>query len=338
MKISEYLKDKIIIILVNVMGIFALSEYLIIIGNAVPEVILIGIVWIIILVIYFVSGWYNRNKYFTELKRQAMDLEKPWLLPEILPFSFNACDTKYQELMRYIGKAALSQVNKTEDGQREYKEYIENWVHEIKTPITLLYLLIENNDIKEPLKKEIILELKRIENNVESALYYARLGTAYNDYLVKKVFLKEVITEAVKNNKVLLISSKIKVDIICDEDIVVYSDGKWILFILNQIIINSVKYSRENKPETSFIVTEGKHNVRLQVKDNGTGICAEDLPRIFEKGYTGKNGHNNTKSTGIGLYLVKEMCKKLDIEITASSDGKEYTDIVLLFKKKIFFN
>lgn len=337
MKPGNYFKDKIIIIILNITGMLFLAEYLGMAGNAASTIILIIILWVIVLVVYFIVSWYRCNKYFTELKERTGALEQLWLAAEVLPVSLNSCDREYQEIIRRIGAAAASQINKIEDGQKEYREYIENWVHEIKTPITFLYLLIGNNTIEEPVRKEIILELKRIENDVESALYYARLGTAYNDYLTRQVFLRKLLIEAVKNNRVLLTNRKINVKLICDENISVYSDGKWILFIINQIIINSVKYSKEENAGLVLEVTERQDKVMLSIKDNGTGICAEDLPRIFEKGYTGKNGHNNKKSTGIGLYLVKKMCERLDIEITAKSDGRDYTVMVLCFKKKLYF-
>lgn len=338
MKFKEYCTDKISLILLNVGAMLALSEYLNMVQNAVSTIILINVLWFIILCCCLLFGWYTRNRYFTELKKRVSDLNQPWLISEVLPISFHFEDREYQKVIRNIGATAIEQIHKTEDEQKEYEEYIENWIHEVKTPITLLYLIINNNIQDVNIKKEIIMELKRVENDVESALYYARLGTAYKDYLIQKISLESVIKDAINNNRVLLLSNKFAINLFCPEHIFVYSDRKWILFMINQVIINAVKYSKKEQAKINIDVIENDTTIELLIKDNGIGICAEDLTRIFEKGYTGKNGHNNMKSTGIGLYLVEKMCEKLDVVVKADSVVNEYTTISFSFKKKLYFH
>ena len=337
MTFRNYCTDKIILMLLNIVGMLILSEYLSIVGNVASTIILIDVLWILTLFSCFLVGWFNRNRYFTELRKRVKALNQPWLVSEVLPVSFRLEDMEYQKIIRHVGATAIEQIHKIEDEQKEYEEYIENWIHEVKTPITLLYLLINNNISDESIKKEIIVELKRIENDVESALYYARLGTAYKDYIVQKIALNTVIKDVITNNRILLMSNGFTIDFLCSEHVTIYSDRKWIMFILNQIIINAAKYSRKENARIKLNVIEKDTVVELRIEDNGIGICAEDLPRIFEKGFTGKNGHIAAKSTGIGLYLVKKMCQKLDIEIIADSVENEYTAIILYFKKKIFF-
>lgn len=338
MKFRDYCADKISLILLNAGGMLALSEYLSMVRNAASTIILINVLWFIILCSCLFVGWYTRNKYFAELKERVSTLSQPWLISEVLPVSFHLEDREYQKVIRHIGATAIEQIHKMEDEQREYEEYIENWIHEVKTPITLLYLIINNSIQDINVKKEIIMELKRVENDVESALYYARLGTGYKDYLIQKISLESVIKDAINNNRVLLMSNQFAINLLCPEYTVIYSDRKWILFMINQVIINAVKYSRKEHAKISIEVIDNDSTIELLIKDNGIGICAEDLTRIFEKGYTGKNGHNNVKSTGIGLYLVEKMCEKLDVVVKADSVENEYTTISFSFKKRIYFH
>lgn len=338
MKFKEYCMDKIILILLNVVGMLLLSEYLSMVGNTASTIILIDIFWGCVLFGCLMNGWYNRNKYFTKLEKRVETLTKPWLISEVLPVSFRLEDQKFQKVIRNIGAAAIEEIHKMEDEQKEYEEYIENWIHEVKTPITLLYLLVNNNVSDETVKKEIVMELKRIENDVESALYYARLGTAYQDFIIQKISLGKMLKEVIMNNRVLLMSNGFAIELCCDEDVIIYSDCKWVMFMLNQVMINAVKYANKRDPEISLTAIQEDTTVVLQVKDNGIGILEEDLPRIFEKGYTGKNGHNNTKSTGFGLYLVKKMCEKLDIGVKAASEKSKFTVITFCFKKKLYFD
>ena len=337
MRFSDYCMDKIIFILLNIIGMLCISEYLSMAGNTASTIILIDILWFIILCSCITVCWYRRNKYFLELNNRVNVLEQPWLVSEVMPVSFSLEDKEYQKVIHNIGAAVIGEIHRIEDGQKEYEEYIENWIHEVKTPITFLYLLINNNINDEFIKKEIVMELKRIENDVESALYYARLGTAYKDYLVQKVKLNAVITDVISSNRILLMNNKIQVGFICDKDIVIYSDCKWIKFMLNQVLVNSVKYSPKKNARINIKIIEKDTTVQLSIEDNGIGICKEDLPRIFEKGFTGRNGHIVSKSTGIGLYLVKKMAEKLDIEVIADSVENKYTIIIFCFKKKIFF-
>ncbi len=338
MKFSDYCMDKIIFILLNIVGMLCISEYLSMTGNTTSTIILIDILWFIILYSCIITNWYRRNKYFLELNNQVNALKQPWLVSEIMPASFRIEDNEYQKVIHNIGATVIEEIHRIEDEQKEYEEYIENWIHEVKTPITFLYLLINNNISDEFVKKEIIMELKRIENDVESALYYARLGTAYKDYLVQRVKLNNVIIDVINSNRILLINNNIQVGFICDKDIVIYSDCKWIMFMLNQVLVNSVKYSPKKNARINIKITEKDTTIELSIEDNGIGICKEDLPRIFEKGFTGRNGHATSKSTGIGLYLVKKMSEKLDIEVMADSIENKYTIIIFSFKKKIFFH
>ena len=208
----------------------------------------------------------------------------------------------------------------------EYKEYIEQWIHEIKTPITAMKLLCENH--RTDWTKELLLELEKTNRFTEQALYYARSEHTEKDYSVREMALSQVVHQAIADNKYLLLQGGMRLEVEEMQD-TVYSDEKWVRFILNQLIANAVKY-RTEQPVLRISTHKRQDQVVLVVEDNGIGIAASDLPRIFEKGFTGQNGRMIQQSTGIGLYLCKRLCEKLGIGIAAES-SEQGTAISLAF-------
>lgn len=220
-------------------------------------------------------------------------------------------------------------INTNIDGE-DYKDYIELWIHEIKLPIAASKMIIENN--KNKTTKSIEEELDKVENYIEQALFYARSNTVEKDYYIKKVTLKEVVNESIKKNKNILIQEKVAINI-HDTDLEVMTDSKWIVFIINQIIQNSVKYrSPDRTMQIEISAKQGIENVILSIKDNGIGIKQGEIERVFEKGFTGTNGRlSSKKSTGIGLYLCKKLCDKLGIAIELNSVQGQGTETRLIF-------
>lgn len=191
-------------------------------------------------------------------------------------------------------------------------------------------MIIENN--KSKTTKSIEEELNKVENYIEQALFYARSNTVEKDYYIKRVQLKDIVNESIKKNKDVLIHEKIVIHI-HDTDLEVTTDNKWIVFILNQVIQNSIKYrSHDRNLKIEIEAKQGIENVILLIKDNGIGIKKGEIVRVFEKGFTGTNGRlSNKKSTGIGLYLCKKLCDKLGISIEIDSVEGEGTEIRLVF-------
>ena len=212
----------------------------------------------------------------------------------------------------------------------DYKEYIELWIHEIKIPIATSKMIIENN--KNEITKSIYEELDKIENYTEQALFYARSNTANKDYIIKKTNLEKIVNNVILKNKAELIHKKIQLDI-HDINVEVKTDSKWVIFILNQIINNSIKYKKQNENLKIEIFTKKqKESICLYIKDNGMGIKKGEITRVFEKGFTGSNGRIlNKKSTGIGLYLCKKLCDKLGMAIELNSEETVGTEIKLIF-------
>ena len=263
------------------------------------------------------------------------ELEEKYLITEIIKTPDFLEGKILKNTLEQIDKSMLENVNKYRYMTEDYKEYIELWIHEIKIPIAASKMVIENN--KNEVTRSIDEELDKVENYIEQALFYARSNTVEKDYYIKKVTLKEIVNESIKKNKSSLIQEKIAINI-HDVSLEVNTDSKWIIFILNQIIQNSIKYKKQEENSTIEIYSkQGKENVILYIKDNGIGIKKGEITRVFEKGFTGTNGRlSNKKSTGIGLYLCKKLCNKLGIAIELNSVQNEGTEVRLVFPKSSY--
>ncbi len=338
MKLGDFLKDKCLLLLLHVVCICLLVGFLTITGYARANIILVVIFWLLILMAWLVITYLQRRKYFQEAEQILEKMDQRYLLGELLPSSFLLEDKIYQNMIRKSNKAVIERIRKIEDEQRDYKEYIESWVHEIKAPITGISLICDNrrkiNEIESISVKAkeafwmIRLENQKIENYVDMVLYYARSEEVYKDYLIQETKLDEVVFEVLHKNKLLLIKNQVQVKVNCPD--IVYTDRKWIAFILNQLILNSVKYKSDN-PFFRIYTKRGKNGVIFVMEDNGIGIREEEISRIFEKGFTGSNGRNHEKSTGMGLYLCRKLCDKLGIGIRAESMYGEESKIQLEF-------
>lgn len=248
------------------------------------------------------------------------------------------------DALRAVAKAANDEVAASRRQVREYREFIETWVHEAKSPLAAAHLVVENLesglsaahgvsvDIAELLHRVSVLdeELERTEGYIEQALFYARSETLDRDYLIRAYILRDVVAAAVKDNARLLISAHVA-PVLGSLDLEVFTDEKWLRFILGQIIQNSVKYARDEGAQVAFaarLVDAGtaREHVELSVCDNGRGVSAADLPRVFDKGFTGDLGRSGKRATGIGLYLVRRLCDKMGVEVTAASvQGEGFT-------------
>ena len=281
--------------------------------------------------ISIIIEYFKRKKFYDNLLKMLEELDEKYLITEIIKTPNFLEGQILKNSLEQIDKSMLENVNKYKYMTEDYKEYIELWIHEIKIPIATSKMVIENN--KNAITKSIDEELDKVENYIEQALFYARSNTVEKDYYIRKVVLKEIVNESIKKNKSSLIQEKISIDI-HDLEIEVNTDNKWIVFILNQIIQNSIKYRKKENSVMEIYANQGKENVILYIKDNGIGIKQGEITRVFEKGFTGTNGRlSNKKSTGIGLYLCKKLCNKLGIGIELNSVQNEGTEVKLVFPK-----
>lgn len=371
MKLMEYLKDKILLLTLHMGCMLLLAGFLYATGYEPQYCLLIIIFWILILALWIGYGFYSRRCYFSQLWDTLEKMDQRYLLGELMPVSHRLEDRMYREMIRISNKAVIERIRQIEDSQKEYREYIESWVHEVKAPITSIDLMCgncrgnvenpgrgsrslagqdEKRNGREDVVRRICLENQKIENYVDMALYYARSEDVYKDYVIRKTMLGEIAVVVLKRNKHYMIQNQVQAEVDCKN--YAYTDQKWITFILNQLVLNCTKYRRKTgariwiyteeytqkegigeypQKKEGVDLSRHSHGVRLVVKDNGIGIRKEELCRIFEKGFTGSNGRKTERSTGMGLYLCKKLCGKLGIEIYAESKEGEGTEIVLDF-------
>lgn len=313
MNAGQYWKNRLPFVCIQLLSMAALSVFLLINGNSTDVVALILFVWAVLLIVCMLTAFWMKKKRLDRLLALADKVEEKYLISEIAPKPMQAEEEVWHRLLKLAGRSMLEQIGEVKQERKEYREYIEQWIHEIKTPLTAIQLLCENNR-SEP-TREILGELEKVSRYVEQTLYYARSGHTEKDYSIKPVCVEQVIHQAVTDNKYLLLKNQVTIQIEAFP-CTVYSDEKWLRFLLNQLIVNAVKY-KDKDPVLKFCGKEDGARICLLVEDNGIGICPEDLPRIFEKGFTGKNGRKSGGSTGLGLYLCKCLCRKLGMEIQA---------------------
>ncbi|MCY6371201.1 sensor histidine kinase [Clostridium ganghwense] len=238
----------------------------------------------------------------------------------------------FVEILEKINESYQQEVDKFYCRQKEYEKYIETWVHEIKTPIAASRLIIEKNPFDENLIS-IEEEVDKIEDFVDQALYYAKKDSISKDYFIGEIALEKIIKNVLKKNAKQIIERDISI-IREDLNYTVMTDAKWTEFMVNQIMQNAIKYTKKNNGTIKIYGKYENNVITLNIEDNGVGIKEEDLGRVFEKGFTGYTGRIFKKSTGIGLYLVKELSEKLGQKVVIESEYGKYTKVKIHFLKK----
>ena len=284
------------------------------------------ILYCILLIVYIIVSYHFSKKKNKEIKKIVDELEEKYLVSELLKKPKNLENEGYYYALKKATKAMNDKITELEHKYQEYEEYIESFVHEIKTPLAALSLYSDNKKDSE-LKEEI----KKMDNLVEQVLYYARSENTEKDYFVKKIKLSEIIHQVLMQNKDYLLKNKIRVET-KNLDLSVATDEKWVVFIINQIINNSCKYMNKEEKKIMINGKTEKNKIILEITDNGCGIKESDLPRVFEKGFTG-NDRKKEHSTGMGLFLCKKLCNKLNLNITIESKVQEYTKVIIIFPK-----
>lgn len=333
MSIVTFIKERMLFLMVNLITFLLISILMNIVEVSMNAIFVLFLIWFSPLLIYMFLEFIKYNRYFKNLTSTLEGLDKKYLLPEVINGPRSQEERIISDVLKECNKSMHENVKYYKDEQAEYKEYIETWVHEIKTPIASAKLILENDDSN--LSSRINYEMKRVEGFIEQVLYYARSSDVSKDYIIREFSLRDVVMKAVKNNSRDFINRNIKLNINKIEGNI-FSDAKWIEFIINQIIINAIKFSIPNKGEVSISSKVNENNIVLTIKDNGVGINEKDIDRVFEKGFTGENGRNFGKSTGIGLYLCKKLCDKLGIGISLTSKEKIGTKVSIVFPRGKF--
>ncbi|MBB6696648.1 sensor histidine kinase [Clostridium algidicarnis] len=328
MELMDFIKERILFIIISLSILIFSSILLAALRVDSYAIFFIFILNFIGVSIFHVYDYLNKRKYYNELITNLDRLDKKYLISEVADEG-NFLDSK---ILYYVIKEATKAMNdeiaSLKINNNEYREYIELWVHEVKTPISSCKLLIENN--KSEITKSIDEEIDKVENYIEQALFYTRSNALEKDYIIKELNLKNSINKVIKRNANTLIERRIKIEV-KDLEAIVYSDSKWIEFIINQIISNSIKYMGKGEGTIKFYTNNIGENIILNIEDTATGMNEKDVIKAFEKGYTGEKGRKFGKSTGIGLYLCKKLAIKLGLGISLTSEINVGTKVSIIF-------
>lgn len=330
MKFRDYIEDHAGFLILSFLFLLMESVLLLFLGITPGLTMIFMGIWFCLFFIYFFVTFHKKKKRMNTLYQLVDHLDQKYLLHEVMPSGGNWEEQCYRDLLYVGNKSMLEHVTDIERNRLDYEEYIEQWVHEIKTPIAAMKLWAENQEGKK--KREVYTQLERIEHYVEQALFYARSENVERDFFVQEYDLYETMQEALLQCKYLCTSNRIHV-VLKEVHGMVRCDEKWIIFILNQLIENAVKYRKPDEESCLQLYLEHTEaGVFLHVADNGQGIPAQDITRIFDKGFTGENGRKaNTHATGIGLYLCKRLCDALGITLSVVSEEGNGCDMILFF-------
>ena len=213
---------------------------------------------------------------------------------------------------------------------KEHLTFINHWIHQMKTPVSVINLLLQEYECEE-ISSNIYKELDKIDKGLNMAMYFARLNEFQKDFLVEKVNLYNEVVELINKEKRLFIKNRIIPKVELDKDLEVYSDKKWLRFIIEQIIINGVKYSKNYGKYLTIKNRENGKYIIIDIIDEGVGISKKDIKRVFEPFFTGENGRNFGESTGMGLYIVKTVCDNLGHKVEIKSEIEKGTQVSILF-------
>ena len=330
MKYKDYLIDNIIGIIIYLSTVLLLFLML----NAFKLDITVNILTTIILLISGTSiitmNFYRKNIFYKSYLNSLNNLSKKYLILETIPEPSTYEEKIMVESLYEINKSMIENINDYQINILEFKEFVEIWIHEVKIPISSLMLKCHNN--KEKYDKSLLSIIRRLDNNIDEILYYVRSENTEKDFVINEVNLKEVIRDVSIKNKDDLLDNNITFESNVKNSLV-HTDKKWLEFIINQIINNSIKYKKDKDSIIKISSIEDNDKTILEIYDNGIGIPTKDIGRVFEKSFTGSNGRDKIKSTGMGLYIIKKLCDKLGHNIYIESTLKEYTKVIIKFGK-----
>ncbi|MFJ7983529.1 sensor histidine kinase [Lysinibacillus xylanilyticus] len=281
--------------------------------------------------LYVIIGYYYRRSFYLKLQILIDSKQEDFHVAMPEPQSYE--QALYIQLIQKVHANHAEQLQKLVLEKHDHQDFIMSWIHEVKLPIAASHLLMDNSAGKTTdfLVDKLEDELTKIDNYVEQALYYSRIDSFSKDYFITDVSLESIVKKSVKKYAKLFINNRIHFHMNEGENFV-QSDSKWLAFIFNQIITNALKYTNEGE-DISVVMEEDRKEKRLIIHDTGIGIKQEELYRVFERGFTGTNGRTYTKSTGMGLYLAKQMALKLGHDISIQSQEGMYTKIIIHFPK-----
>ena len=330
MTLWEFLSDRLDRILIQAVCAAGAAFFLRATGTQSGVLAILLLALLLVFAAAQLSDFLRQRARLRELESILEGLDQKYLFAECVPTPRSLYERRLFELTRRAGRSMTGAVSDARAAQREYREYVEGWVHEIKTPITAARLICQKLD--GDTRRRLICELDQVQAHVERALFYARAESPERDCVIRQTQLSQLVAQAVGEHRALLIQSGVRVET-DGLDRSVYTDGKWAAFILGQLLQNAARY-RGPEPVVTISARPLGRQVQLTVADNGLGIPAQELPRVFDRGFTGSNGRARGGSTGIGLYLCKKLAVFLELGLEITSEEGRGTTVTLTFPAK----
>lgn len=278
----------------------------------------------VILLLYLGYRYIQHRKMYIALSDPLSHIQE-----HLVPMGEAPLPAAIHELLQLLDRQYQEQENVHVRRMDQHIVFINRWVHQMKTPLSVIQLTLE--DIDNEAAASIQEELERLRRGLEMVLYTSRLDRFEEDFQVEPLLLRKEVSRAVAENRKLFIRRSIQVDIQIDANLAIYSDAKWLLFMLTQILTNAVNYtSGTGKCVTISAQRIGVDTV-LDIADQGIGIAPEDLKRVFNPYFTGEQGRQYHESTGMGLFLVREVCRKLGHKVELRTELGKGTTVRLTF-------
>lgn len=347
MNFIDFLKDRIAYIIVYLISIsfviltMHLTLFIKVIDFPITNILYAYFVSIVILIIFLVYE-YSKVRAFYKQLYEILNSEN--IMENIINIGeVRTIEQKlFTQILKKLYKSYEDKVYKYKDIQKHYLDFINQWVHQMKTPVSVIDLILQEEDTSEfnEILDSIGEENEKISQGLNIMLYNARINEFNHDFNVEDIDILLILRKVINDNKKLLIRHKIFPKI-SGETAIVQTDKKWIYFVINQIVINAIKYTaatEKDKKTINFNIKEDTTKIVVSIEDNGIGIPKEDLGRVFNAFFTGKNGRKTSESTGMGMYLSKRICEELGNEVyIESEEGKGASFYIAFYKSKNIF-
>ena len=329
MKLSDFLRDRIVSIAAAAVGLALLLLFMY--TYRVPSELLGAAVILFLITLAAAELWefFRRRSFYDKLTSQLEQLDQKYLITEMLDEPQFLEGRIIKSVMEEVNKSMCDNVAEFRRTDADFREFIEMWVHEVKLPVASLQLMAHNH--RDEFGEKAQDKLRRIDSYTDQVLYYVRSENAEKDYLITEVSLKKIFSNTAMRNRedLLMRGAELSAH---DLGYSVMTDGKWLEYMLGQLIANSIKYAHEDRTLAIEVWAEKNGGeTMLHFRDNGIGIPASDIHDVFRKSFTGENGRNRSKSTGMGLYIVKSLCQRLGHKVGVSSVQGEWTEFVFTF-------
>ncbi len=335
MKITDFLKDRIFFYISYLFAAGIILLFMNVFHANFQLKIILGIIFLLMIIVNESWEFLRKRSFYNDIKNKLEDLDRKFLISEMTEYPDFAEGKFICDILRETNKSMCENIAVYRRNSAEFREFIEMWVHEIKLPVSSLLLMCHNN--RSEISEKILEQLMRIDSCTDTVLYYARSENAEKDYIIKEISLQRAVSDiALKNREILLLHGVSLHTEGLDKNVL--TDRKWLGFILGQFISNSIKFfSSEREPEIIISAEKFPDRIVLRYRDNGIGIPQSDIPYIFEKSFTGENGRLGTRSTGMGLYIVKNLCTRLGHKISVTSEKNNFTEFEITFDKNDFY-